>query len=407
VSAAAYLDCVLGVAGDMLLGALVAAGADQATVTEAVASIGIEGVSVRFEPARRAGFACTRALVAVPDRPDVARTLADVLRVVDGSALTEPARGFARRVFERLAEAEAGVHGCGVDEIHFHEVGAHDALADVIGCAAAADSLGLLAEDAEVSCSAFAAGSGTVRSAHGPLPLPAPAVAELVRAAGAGFVHGDLAGERTTPTGAALALTLARPGPLPRMALAAVGYGGGGRDPADAPNLTRVLLGRAADPAAAGPRIETVTLLESTVDDLDPRLWPSVLEAVRAAGAWDCWSSPTVGRSGRPGVTVSAICDEACREAVAEALFRHAGTLGVRWSPWQRAVLPRRTVRVRVGEPGAEREVAVKLGLLGGRVVTAQPELADAQRVAAELGLPVRAVCERALAVYRRIEEEL
>jgi hypothetical protein len=394
----------------MLLGALVAAGADQDAVTSAVASIGIDGVSVRFEPARRGGFACTRALVAVPGQPDAHRSLADVLRVVGGSALTKPAQDLARDVFERLAEAEARVHGCGVEEVLFHEVGAHDALADVVGCAAAADSLGLLAPDAVVRCSAFAAGSGTVRAAHGALPLPAPAVVELVRVAGAQFAHGDLAGERSTPTGAALVLSLARPGPLPRMSVDAVGYGGGGRDPADAPNLTRVLVGQAAGPDVAGPRIETVTLLESTVDDLDPRLWPSVLEAVRAAGAWDCWTAPIVGRSGRPGVTVSVICDDGAREAVAEALFRHAGTLGVRWSPWQRAVLARTSVRVPIGEAGdgdgAGHEVAVKLGLLGGRVVTAQPELADAQRVAAELGLPVRAVCEQALAGYRRLERE-
>lgn len=404
MTAAAYLDCVLGVAGDMLLGALVAAGANQDAVIAAVASLGVDGVSVRFESARRGGFACTRALVTVPDQPDMHRSLADVLRVVDGSALAESAKDLARRVFERLAEAEALVHGCGIEEVHFHEVGAHDALADVVGCAAAADGLGLLAPDAVVHCSAFAAGSGTARSAHGPLPLPAPAVVELVRIAGARFAHGELVGERSTPTGAALVLSLARPGPLPRMAVDAVGYGGGSRDTADAPNLTRVLVGSAAGPADAGPRIETVTLLESTVDDLDPRLWPSVLEAVRAAGAWDCWTAPIVARSGRPGVTVSAICDEGAREAVAEALFRHAGTLGVRWSPWQRAVLARTSVRVRVGDAAAGQEVAVKLGLLDGRVVTAQPELADAQRAAAELGLPVRAVCEQALAAYRLLE---
>ncbi|WP_323747735.1 nickel pincer cofactor biosynthesis protein LarC [Catenulispora rubra] len=396
---AAHLDCTLGVAGDMLLGALVGAGARPEAITAAIDSMGIEGIAVRFDDARRAGFACKRAEVTVPAEPDVERTLSDVLAVVRGTVLPPRAMRYAERVFTLLAEAEATVHGVTPDEIHFHEVGAFDALADVVGCAAALSDLGLLEDGVVVHCSAFAAGSGTVRSQHGRLPVPAPAVLELARSAGIGLTRSDLAGERTTPTGAALVAALAVPAPMPEMTVTAVGCGGGTRDSSDGPNITRVLLGRHAGGATLGT--EEIVLVESTVDDLDPRLWPSVLRAVRQAGAWDCWTTPTIGRDGRPGQTVTAVCGEQTRRAVIEAILLHTCTLGVRWSPWQRVTLPRRSVRVAVGEPGARHEITVKVAELAGRVITAQPELAEAEQIAAILGRSVRSVCEEAAAAYR------
>jgi pyridinium-3,5-bisthiocarboxylic acid mononucleotide nickel chelatase len=274
-----------------------------------------------------------------------------------------------------------------------------------VGTAAALDDLGLLAPGAVVTCSALAAGSGTVNSRHGRLPVPAPAVLELAAAAGLTLAGGELAGERTTPTGAALVAAVATPGGFPAMTVRAVGTGGGGRDPADRPNITRVVTGVAA-PAPGqgpGPREEEVTVVETTVDDLDPRLWPSVLLAVRAAGAWDCWCTPIVGRHGRPGQVLTALCAEPVRPAVAAAIFAQTGTLGVRWSRMSRLTARRASVPVKVGPPGHRQLVTVKVsettGPDGPGTVTA--ELAEAEAAARVLGWPVRVVCEAAVAQYR------
>ena len=188
------------------------------------------------------------------------------------------------------------------------------------------------------------------------------------------------------------------------MRVTAVGVGGGRRDPADRPNITRVVLGRAAADAGHRGRDEVV-VVEATVDDLDPRLWPSVLAAAREAGAWDCWTTPVIGRHGRPGQVLSVLCPEAAREAVVQAVFRHTSTFGVRWSRWERATARRRSLPVEVGPAGAARVVTVKVaddpGDPGSPLPLATPELAEAEEAAAALGWPVRAVLEAALAAYR------
>ncbi|GAB2621438.1 nickel pincer cofactor biosynthesis protein LarC [Streptomyces capparidis] len=400
---AAHLDCTAGVAGDMLLGALLDAGADFGAVRDAVRSLGVDGLDVAAEPGRRGGFACVRVTVARPSVPDRHRHLPDVLKDISGARLTPDAARFAARVFELLAEAEAEAHGTTANEVHFHEVGAFDAMADVVGCAAALDDLGLLRDGSTVTCSPLAAGSGTVDCAHGTMPVPVPAVLRIAARRGLALTGGDLAGERTTPTGAALVAALAEPGPLPPMTVRAVGTGGGGRDTADRPNVTRVVLGAVpAATAAPGPVPGEVTVVESTVDDLDPRLWPSVLRALREAGAWDCWTTDTVGRHGRPGRLVTALCSEELRPAVADALFRHTTTLGVRWSEHRRLTLPRSSAVVTVGPDGAGTPVTVKIAQGPDGALTVQPELAEAEAAAAELGWPVRAVCEAAVTRYRQ-----
>ncbi|PVZ06901.1 nickel pincer cofactor biosynthesis protein LarC [Actinomycetospora cinnamomea] len=400
----AYVDATAGAAGDMLLGALLDAGADLERVRDAVDSLGIPGLGLDVVRERRGGFGCLRAVVTSPEAPDRERRLPDVLDHVRQARLDPAARRLAQDVFTLLARAEAAVHGVVPEEVHFHEVGAFDALADVVGVAAAAASLGLLEEGAATWCSPLAVGHGTVRSAHGRLPVPAPAVLRIAADAGLEITGGDLEGERTTPTGAALLAALATPGPLPAQRVTAVGVGGGRRDPADRPNVTRVVLGHAA--GAPGRRgHDEVLVVEATVDDLDPRLWPSVLAAVRVAGAWDCWTTPVVGRHGRPGQVLSALCAETVREAVVEAVFRHTSTFGVRWSRWERATARRRAVRVEVGPPGSAQEVTVKVADdpdAPGGLPVATPELSEAEAAASALGWPVRTVVEAALAAYRR-----
>ncbi|HET9117899.1 MAG TPA: nickel pincer cofactor biosynthesis protein LarC [Pseudonocardiaceae bacterium] len=398
---AAYLDCTAGVAGDMLLGALLDAGADLDVVRSAVRSLGVPGLDIGVQQARRCGLRCAKVVVSAPAVGQPTRRLAEVLAAIDGAQLRPAAALIAADTFRLLADAEAEVHGMSPELVHFHEVGAADALADVVGAAVAAEQLGMLADNALVRCSALAAGSGTARSAHGTVPVPAPAVLQIVVDRGLSLTDGNLAGERTTPTGAALAAIMARPGPLPPMTVDAVGSGAGYHDNPERPNITRVLLGCHTESDSAPGPAEPVIMVETTVDDLEPELWPGVLQAVRAAGAWDCWTTATIGRHGRPGQVLTALCTEQVRPAVVDALFRHSTTLGVRWTPWQRATLPRTTVPVPVGPRGAEHEITVKVAAgPGGQ--TAKPELADAERVAQALGWPVRRVCEAALSAYYR-----
>src|SRR6202020_591417 len=378
------------------------AGADVERVSAAIPSLGVPGVGLRPESARRGGLACLRAVIVTPAAADRARHLADVLGHVGASDLGPAGEELATRVFRLLAAAEGAEHGEPPQDVHFHEVGAFASMADVVGAAAAFEDLGPLQPGSGVSCSALAAGSGFVTSQHGRLPVPAPAVLRIAATAGLSLAGGELTGERTTPTGAALLAAAATPGGFPAMTVRAVGTGGGSRDTPDRPNITRVVVG--ASGAERDLREGDVTVVESTVDDLDPRLWPSVLQAGRAAGAWDCWCTPIVGRHGRPGQVLTALCAEPVHRAVAAAIFAHTGTLGVRWSRMSRLTAARTSVAVEVGPPGSSQVVTVKVadttdGLAGFGTATA--ELAEAEAAARVLGWPVRAVCEAAVAQYR------
>ncbi len=399
---AAYLDCTAGVAGDMLLGALLDAGADLGAVRTAVRALGIAGLDISVEPTRRCGLACAQVKISAPAGPQPIRGLAEVLAAIETAHLTTAAARMTADTFRLLAHAEAAVHGISAESVSFHEVGAADALADVVGAAVAAEQLGLLSDDAVVTCSALAAGSGTARSAHGALPVPAPAVLRIVIDRGLSLTGGELAGERTTPTGAALVAILATPGPLPAMTVDAVGSGAGTRDSPDRPNITRLVLGRRTPFEPESSPAQAVTVVETTVDDLEPELWPGVLRAVRAAGAWDCWTTPTIGRHGRPGQVLTALCAEQIRPAVVDAVFRHSTTLGVRWSRWHRTTLPRIALQVPVGPPGAEQQITVKVAVGPGGYRIAKPELAEAERIARILGWSVHSICQAARTALAR-----
>jgi hypothetical protein len=273
----------------------------------------------------------------------------------------------------------------------------------VVGCAAALDALGLLDPRARVVVGSVALGSGTVATAHGLLPVPVPAVLAILAGRGAPVVAGG-EGELCTPTGAALLATLAAEwGPLPAMRIDAVGVGAGTADPRERANVLRVVLGSAAAPAAEPWRNDDLFELEATVDDLDPRLWPAVLDSLVEAGAADAWLTPVVMRKGRPGNVVTALVAGESIDAAARALFAGSTTLGVRLNPIVRRALPRDVVVVRV-DGG---EVRVKRGFLDGEAVTAQAEYADAALVASRLGIPVRAVLERAVALARSGKPEV
>lgn len=383
----AWIDAGNGCAGDMLLAALVDAGADFAGIVDGLARLRVDGIRLTEQVVRRHGLRARRVVVEAPETRH-ARHLPEILDLIASAALSGAAERFATRVFGTLADAEAAVHGIERDQVHFHEVGALDAIADIVGCALGLDALGLL--DATVTVSPIAVGGGTVTAAHGRLTVPPPAVLALLTAAGAPVAAHPAARELCTPTGAALLVTLADAyGPMPACVPAGVGVGAGTADPPGHANIVRVVIGSAAEPDRTWARAK-MTVIETTVDDLDPRLWPDVLAALRTAGAADAWCAPVTTPKGRPGMVLTALAADDRVDGICAAVFAHTSTLGVRLSPTERRSLPRDSVTVDYrGRP-----VSVKRGYLDGVVVTAQPEYEEVKAAAAATGQPLRRVLE-------------
>jgi uncharacterized protein (TIGR00299 family) protein len=381
-----WLDCGAGVSGDMLLGALVDAGAPLHALQEAVDSVGVEPVRLTATPVERGGLGALKVDVQVDDRPQT-RTWSDVRALLEQADLRPPVRATALDVFARLAHAEAAVHRTTPERVHFHEVGALDAVADVVGCAAGLDALDLSA----LSAGPVVLGSGTTRGAHGPLPVPAPAVLALLR--GAPVLAGPVAREMTTPTGAAvLASVVQSYGPLPPMVLHHTGTGAGGRDPEGVANVLRLVLG---EPLEDG--VPAAVVLEANVDDMDPRLWPAVLGALLDAGADDSWLTPILMKKGRPAHTLHVLCAPHAAPALRDVVLRQTTTLGLRSHPVGKHALDRAERAVEVDG----RSIRVKLGLVGGEVVNAMPEWEDVAAAAAALGRPLKLVLRDAHALAR------
>jgi hypothetical protein len=391
---ALWVDAGQGAAGDMLLAALLDAGADLAAVRAGLARLAVEPIGLSVREVCRHGQRATLVEVRTAEQPAV-RTLPDVVQVITQAGLPGPVTDFAVATFTSLARAEARVHGVAEDQVHFHEVGALDAIADVVGCALALDNLGVLAA-ATRTVSPIAVGAGTARTSHGPLPVPVPAVLELLVAAGAPIRAHPAEMELCTPTGAALLTTLATEwGPTPALTPVAVGVGAGRADPDGHPNVLRVLLGRS--PATPDWATAALCQIESTIDDLDPRIWPDLLERLRAAGAADAWVSPALMRKGRPGQVLTVLAEPDRVDLLCRLVFEHTTTLGVRVFPVERRSLHRDQIEVAFGPA----TVRVKRGYLAGTLVTVQPEYADVLAAAEQTGVPVkevaRAVGERAV----------
>lgn len=387
-----YIDAIGGIAGDMLLGALLDAGAPLDEVRAGLRGLGIDGLDLAVAATERHGLAAAAVRVTAPPE-HVHRSWPDVRGIVDRAGLPPRAHARAQETFRRLAHAEARVHRRAPDEVELHEVGAVDALADVCGVALALEALDV----EQVACSPLPVGRGLVSAAHGVLPLPAPATLELL--CGAPLYGVDTDVELVTPTGAALVAALAedRFGAAPSLTLAAVGYGAGTRDLADRPNLVRVLLGTEVAGGTAAAR-RTAVLIECTIDDLSGELVADAVAACLAAGALDAWVAPVQMKKGRPGVVLTAVGRPDREREVAEAMLRHTSTLGVRILPVRRWELEREQHTVSVdGEP-----VAIKVGRLDGEVVNVAPEHDDVARAAAALGRPAKSVWAQAWATAER-----
>jgi len=381
----AYFDCFAGIAGDMVLGALLDAGGSADALRAGLAGVPLDPFELEVAAVERGGIGATQVTVRTGE-PAAARTWGSLRGTLAGAALPAPVRKLALETFARLAEAEAAVHRRPVDEVHFHEVGAVDAVVDVVGAALLLHDLGVT----EVWASPVATGSGVQRGGHGALPVPAPAVLELLR--GAPVHAGGVAAELTTPTGAAiLAASATRFAELPPMRVARVGHGAGSRRHDELPNLLRVILGERVADVVDG---DGGLLLEANIDDMTPELAPWVLERLFEAGAADVWFTPIHMKHGRPGITLSVLCTPGTDAAVRSLLWRETSTLGVRGLPVRKWMLERRVVEVEL--PGGK--VRVKLGLDAGLVVNAAPEYADCARLASQTGRPLKDVMARAQA---------
>jgi len=330
-----YLDAFSGISGDMLVGALADAGADSAAITDGLRSLH-SGASVSFEKVKRCGIAASKFHVHV-DEPQKHRHLSGILKMIDAASVPDRVKQNASAVFQRLGEAEAAVHQMPIEKVHFHEVGAVDSIADIVGACLGFELLG-----AEVIYSSpLNLGSGTVKADHGVMPVPAPATASLV--AGKPVYARGPAVELTTPTGAAVAVTLARDfGVMPPMKIASIGYGAGGHDFPEQANVLRILVGEATGAVEA----TTVAVIEANIDDSSPQLLGYAVERLLDAGALDATLEPLEMKKGRPGTLLRVIATPEQRAALAEIIFHETSTLGVRVYTAERLVQARRWVEV-------------------------------------------------------------
>ena len=406
-----YFDCFAGAAGDMVLGALIDAGVNLDDVRRALGSLAISPAAVWTERVTRTGITASKFCVKGEHAPldhahdhsgdhdqvdhhthshvhtepheekfhQVHRTLADINRLIDGSALSRPGKDRAKELFARLGEAEAAIHGTSLERVHLHEVGALDSIIDIVGTVFAMETLG--AE--RVVASPLNVGSGSVRTAHGVYPVPAPATVRLLK--NAPVYAGAQKVEMVTPTGALLITGYAQEfGPVPPMRIAEIGYGAGNRDFPDMPNVLRVLVGE-SDAAAAS---HTVVVIEAEIDDMNPQIFGVLMDRLLAQGALDVFYTPIQMKKNRPGTLLSVIALPDTREILTATIFRETTTIGVRYREMTRECLDRRTVTVTTSVG----EIRIKVAARNGQVLNAAPEFEDCVRLAGEHNLPAKTI---------------
>jgi uncharacterized protein (TIGR00299 family) protein len=381
-----YFDCFAGASGDMILGALVGAGADAQKLRDQLQLLDVSNFDVSFHTVDRSGISATRAEVKTEDEKHH-RHLSTILKIIERSRLSSAVKSRAARIFSRLAEAEARVHNVAVESVHFHEVGAMDAIIDVVGACIGFELLNV----ERFIASPLHTGSGTVEMAHGRFPVPPPAVVELLR--DAPTYATDIQGELLTPTGAAIISTLCESyGAMPQMRVASVGYGAGGREYERFPNVLRVLVGETEGDAGD----ERLLIVETNLDDVSPQIVGHLMERAFERGALDCFFTPVQMKKNRPGVLISILCRPQDRETFYQLLFNETTTLGVRSHEVERRALPRETMLVET-EFGA---IRVKVARTQGRIVNATPEYEDCRAAARKFDAPLRDVEAAARAAY-------
>jgi pyridinium-3,5-bisthiocarboxylic acid mononucleotide nickel chelatase len=387
-----YFDCFSGISGDMVLGALVDAGCDIAAIEKGLLGLGVSGWRISSERVMKNGLSATRVHVETSEHHHH-RGLATILELISKANLPERVGERASRIFRKLGEAEAQVHNVPVEKVHFHEVGAVDAIVDIVGACIGFELLGI----ERFACSALNVGGGTVKAAHGILPVPAPATALLLH--GAPTYSSGVERELVTPTGAAIVAALAEEcGAQPRMTVAAAGYGAGSADLPGQPNVLRVFVGE-ADEARAGIRADDeVSVIEANLDDMNPQIYGYFVERALGAGALDVFTAPVQMKKGRPGTLLTLLCKPADTDRMMDLLFAETTTIGARTHTARRRTLARESVSVQTSL-GA---VRMKLSRMNGHVLNAAPEYEDCQRIAAEKQVPLKRVLSEAMLEFEK-----
>jgi uncharacterized protein (TIGR00299 family) protein len=388
----AYFDCFSGAAGDMIAGAMIDAGLDFEFLKSQLATLNLpeKNLELKTSETKRAGLLALRFIPVIKEEHHH-RHLEDIKKIINNSSITDKAKQTAIAIFDRLAQAEATVHGKDPNDIHFHEVGAIDSIVDIVSAAIGLDAMGI----EKVYCSPLAVGGGTVKSAHGILPVPAPATAELLKCVPT--VGGPIDKELLTPTGAAILTTVAESfGAMPQMKIEATGCGAGTLDSEQIPNVVRLLIGQTVDESQASA--DSVCLLETNIDDITPELIAAASQKLLAVGALDVWTTPIMMKHSRPAITLSVICLPADAVKLEQIIFEAGLTFGVRRQIMQRSKLTRefKAVATRFGN------IKIKFGRLAGKIVNAKPEFADCEKAAAIHNVSVKEVVESAMLAYKQ-----
>jgi uncharacterized protein (TIGR00299 family) protein len=376
-----FFDCFSGASGNMILGALIALGVDREKLVEEIKLLDISDFEIEFSQVDRVGISAIYADVKVPHE-HAHRHLHTIEKIINDSRLSGKVKERAIAIFTKLAEAEAKIHGIDVEQVHFHEVGAMDAIIDVVGACIGFEMLGI----EKFACSKIHVGSGFAQMAHGKFPIPPPAVAELLQ--NVPIYSTEIEGELMTPTGAAIISTVCDEfGAIPEMRIERTAYGAGTREYEDFPNVLRLILGEEEKRRKGEeetktenqkPKTENLVLIETNIDDLSPQILGFVMERAFDIGALDCWFTPIQMKKNRPATMISILCEPKKREALSELLFSETTTLGVRVREIERDCLPREIVKVET-EFGA---IDVKIARYNGKIVNAKPEYEQVREIA-------------------------
>jgi hypothetical protein len=387
----AYFDCFSGISGDMLLGALLDAGVPLAHLQTQLQALDLPGWELTSEKVWKNGMAATYAKVRAQDTT-THRSLSTILGIIEKSTLAESVKAQAAAIFNKLGEAEASVHDVPLEKIHFHEVGAIDAIIDITGACIGFAQLGI----ERFVCSPLNVGGGTAKMAHGILPVPAPATARLL--IGKPTYSNGVQKELVTPTGAAIVSTLCDTfGPQPAMSVAAIGYGAGTADMENQPNVLRLMFGESAEKSASVTD-ETIHVLEANLDDMNPQIYGYFLEKALAAGALDVFATAVQMKKNRPGMLVTVLCKPQDADKLAKLLFEETTTLGIRSHTASRRILPRESVSVST-QFG---DVRVKVARVNGRIQHAAPEFDDCRKLAEEKNVPLHRVISEAMRQWEK-----
>ena len=386
----AYFDCFSGISGDMTLGALLDAGCDLGHLRSELRGLQVPGWELSAEKVWKNGMAATYARVKTEDQQKH-RSLDAILEILNNSQLAPAVREHAAAIFQKLGEAEARVHDVPLEKIHFHEVGAVDAIIDIVGACIGFHALGV----EKFACSPLNVGGGTAKMAHGVLPVPAPATANLLQ--GKPTYSNGIQRELVTPTGAAVVATLCGSfGPQPPMSVSSIGYGAGTADLEGQPNVLRLMIGEATEKAVPGYDQE-ITVIEANLDDMNPQIYGYFQEKALAAGALDVFTSPVQMKKNRPGTLLTVLCRPSDAQALMSLIFAETTTFGARTYTAQRRVLPRESVTVATKYG----EVRIKLSRVNGHVLHATPEYDDCKKLAEENKVPLQRVMNEALRRYQ------